>query len=238
MLVRCWDTGDQYIRPDQVIHDGIVLCWSAKWLFDPECHSDVVTPREVKNLDDRRVSTSIHKLLGQADIVITQNGDKFDIRKLQWRFLKYGLPPNNRYHSIDTLKKSRQLFDPVSHGLNNVGKDLGIGEKSPMVEQDWLDCEAGNTKSLLKMSKYCTNDVFLLEDWYLLLRPWMKTHPNLAKYVDMYQELEKDEETCPRCLHTLHRAIFSKKWRSSASGRLYRSGACSHCGAQLRIKYE
>jgi len=234
---RIWDTGDQYVRPDQITKPEYVLCWSAKWLFDSKCHSDVVTSEESKNRDDKRVVTSIHKLLSQADIVITQNGDRFDIRKLQWKFLLHKLPPNNKYHSIDTLKKSRQLIDPISHGLGSVSVTLGFGEKSPMIEQDWFEAEAGDQKSLKKMSDYCSNDVYILEDWYLILRPWMKTHPNLAKYIDMYQELAPDEKTCPRCMKILHNSVFNQKWRSMASGKLYSSGFCTHCGTHLRISY-
>lgn len=234
---RGWDTGEQYVAHRQITKDWYVLCWSAKFLFGDKLYSDVVTPAESLRRDDSRVCESVHKLLSQADIVITQNGDKFDIKKLQWKFMKYQLPPNNRYHSIDTLKKARQLIDPPSFALNSIAKELGFGEKSPMEEQDWIDAENGNKAALIKMSKYCNNDIHLLEDWYLYLRPWMKTHPNLEKYVDMYRELEKDETICPRCLNTLHKGLFNKKWLSLASGKQYSSGSCTHCGAQLRITY-
>ena len=237
MLFRGWDTGDQYVRPDQIVHDWFTLCWSAKWLFGDIVMGDVVTPREALKRDDKRIIYKIHPLLDMADIVIAHNGDKFDLRKLNWRFMKYGLRPNNKYHSIDTLKKSRQVIDPPSHGLDSIGKELGFGHKDHMVEQDWLDCEAGDPKALKKMSTYCNRDVYLLEDWYLYLRPWMKTHPNLAPYVDMYRDLAPDETTCPRCLNTLHDAVFGRKWRSLAAGKLYKSGSCSHCGTQLRINY-
>jgi hypothetical protein len=207
-------------------------------LFDPKTVSGVVTPKESLARDDERVVTGIHGLLAQAHIVITQNGDKFDIRKLQWLFAKYGLPANNKYHSIDTLKKSRQVFAPMSHGLDYVGQEMGFGGKSPMTEQDWFDAEGGDKKALTKMSSYCSDDVYHLEDWYLILRPWMKTHPNLAKYVEMYQELSPDETKCPRCLNVIHKSKFTSKWRSAASGKLYSSGSCGHCGTQLRIAYQ
>lgn len=238
ILARIWDTGDQYIRPNQITASEFIICWSAKWLFGNKAFAEYVTPKEALARDDQRIVVKLHKLLSEADIVITQNGDKFDIRKIQWKFLKYNLPPNNKYHSIDTLKKSRQLFDPISHGLDNVAQDLGFGSKSETSEQDWFDAEAGSKKALEKLSKYCTNDIFLLEDWYLLFRGWMKTHPNLAKYVDMYREIRDDEEICPRCLNTLHKGIFNKKWRSSATGKLHSAGACTHCGTQLRITYD
>ena len=229
-----WDKGDQYVRPSQITQSWFILCWSAKWLFDEKVLSDVVTPKESLARDDRRVVTSIHKLMDQAEFIITQNGDWFDLRKLNWKFLKYQLPPNNHYYSIDALKKARQFLSPISLGLDEAGKELGFGEKDLMTERDWYEAEAGNKSALKKMSKYCDGDVWNLESWYLILRPWMKTHPNLAAYVDMYRDLEEDETTCPRCLAPINKSKFSKKWRTPA-GRLYKSGSCPHCLAQLRI---
>lgn len=237
-IFRLWDKGEQYVRADQCVSPWFVICWSAKWLFGNKVISAKVTPSEALARDDKRIVTQLHSLLAQTDIVITQNGDKFDIKKLQWRFLLHRLPPNNRYHSVDTLKASRSLISPLSHGLDYVATQMGFGAKSPMVEQDWIDAENGNSQALSKMSKYCDNDVCILEDWYLYLRPWMKTHPNLAKYVDMYRELAPDEETCPRCLATLHTGIFTESWRSKASGKRYEMGSCPHCGTKLRMNIE
>ena len=139
VLARIWNIGEQYVRPNQITHPWYVLCWSAKWLFEPKTISMAVTPKESLARDDGRIVTGIHKLIAQAQIVITQNGDNFDLKRLQWLFIKYGLPPNNNYHSIDTLKKSRQIGAPMSHGLDYVGSNLGFGGKSPMEEQDWFE---------------------------------------------------------------------------------------------------
>jgi len=90
IIFRGWNTGDQYVRHDQIIKDWSILCWSAKWLFDNKTMSDVCTPFEAKTGKDERVCKSIHKILSDAQVVITQNGDWFDLRKLNWKFIKYG----------------------------------------------------------------------------------------------------------------------------------------------------
>lgn len=237
MEFRAWDTGEQYVRWDQITKPWMVICWSAKWLFDKKTFSGVLTPHEAKTRNDIRIVKKIHALMSNADIIITQNGDWFDLKKLNWKFIKSGLLPNNKYHSIDTLKQSRKIAKPSSHALDSVAQELGFGKKSPMVEQDWINAEAGDITALTKMSTYCNNDVFLLEDWYLILRPWMKTHPNLATYLAMYQEVEKDEGRCPRCLHIYFRPTFTKHWYSMA-GKMRHSGNCPHCGAVLLLKTE
>lgn len=237
-LFRLWNTGEQYVRASQCISPWFVICWSAKWLFGDKVISSYVTSTEAVARDDKRIMNELHKLLAQADIVITQNGDKFDIKKIQWKFLLHGLKPNNRYHSIDTLKEGRKLFGPLSLSLDYVTNALGYGGKEPMVEEDWFEAEAGKTKAIKKMSDYCDWDVELTEAWYLKIRPWMKTHPNLAKYVELYREMEPDEITCPRCLTTLHTGIFTSSWRARTSGKRYEMGSCPQCGTKLRKNVE
>lgn len=232
---RGWQVGEQYVRPNQVTKTWFTICWSARWLFGDKVFSEAVTPKEALARNDERIVRKLHKYMDEADVVVTQNGDRFDITRMNWLFMKYGLPPNNKYHSIDTYKKSKNLIDNgVSKGLDYVMTELGFGSKSPTEEEDWIKAEAGDAKSIKKLSDYCTNDIYLLEDWYLKLRPWMKTHPNLAPYLDMYYELEDDEGRCPRCLHVLNYSLFNKKWVTPA-GVSYKSGSCSHCGSLLKL---
>lgn len=233
---RGWDVGQQYVRKDQVTKGWYIICWSAKWLFEPKVYSDSVSPSESKARNDKEVVTSLHKMMTEADIVITQNGDFFDIPKLNWKFMTYGLPPNNQYMSIDTYKKSKQIVAPISRGLDWVAGELGFGGKSETSEQDWILAEAGDQKSITKLSKYCDNDVYILEEWYLRLRPWMKTHPNLATYMQMYIDLPQHVKQCPRCLNPVDTKKLGKIWRNPASGKAYTSGFCIHCGSHIRVE--
>ena len=82
-----WGTYKQFIQHYQITKHQYIISWAAKWLYDDNVQSDVVTPEESKNRDDGRILKSIWKLLDEADIVIGHNGDRFDLRKLRWRFL-------------------------------------------------------------------------------------------------------------------------------------------------------
>jgi hypothetical protein len=57
----------------------------------------------------------------------------------------------------------------------------------------WKQCVAGNEEALEYMSEYNKGDVEILEEIYLKLRPWIKSHPNLGLYV------ESIEPVCPNC---------------------------------------
>ena len=88
MTVSVWGISfKQRIPADNIIEDWNALSWSAKWLFDSEIMSDVLTSEEAIARDDSRILKSIWKLLDESDIVIAHNGDKFDLRKLNARFI-------------------------------------------------------------------------------------------------------------------------------------------------------
>lgn len=228
-----WTTGKQYLGWKQIKKPKFIIAWAAKWLFSPDTMSDMVTAKEAKRRNDKRVVKSIYKLISQADFVITHNGDRFDIKELNWQFLLNGYTPNNRYKSIDTLKKCKEVFGVPSYAMDYLCQELGYNGKHHTDMSLWEGAEAGNQTVIDDMSAYCVNDVFMLEDLYLRTRGWMKTHPNFSHFISMYQELEEGEYLCPRCGQYIYKTKFTKKWRTSA-GYIYKSCNCPHCGAVLR----
>jgi len=230
-VFRIYRTGKQYVSWKNIEKEPYVTGWAAKWLFDSEMHSCFVRPAEAKKRNERRVVKELYQLMNQADMIITHNGDKFDLRQLNMRFIKYGLMPNNRYLSVDTLKKAKQILDAQSYSLEYL---LQYYNLSPKMERGDTDAaEDGDKVALLEDEKYCRQDVWGLEELYLLLRGWMKTHPNMSVYYEMYHPLGEGENYCPRCLHVVTRFKFTRFWRTP-QGTLYRSGNCPHCGAVLR----
>lgn len=193
MITKVWQLrGNEYIEPSRIIDDWFMLCWSAKWLFDKHIFSDRLTSEEAKAKDDKRIAQSIWRLLDEADIVVAHNGDSFDIKKLNTRFLKYRLPHPNYYRSIDTLKIVKKEFRISSNKLDYVCKFLGLDTKINTGGIDlWDSCEKGDEQALKKISRYCDNDVKILEELYLYLRPYIRNHPNLELYVD--------GNACPNC---------------------------------------
>lgn len=226
MLVKVWQLrGNEYIEPSRIVEDWFVICWAGKWLGEKEVMSDVVTPREARKRNDRRVVISLFKLLDEADLVIAHNGDKFDIAKLKTRFLKHNLKLPSPYLSIDTLKVARKEFRLTSNKLDYICRYLGIPAK---IETGgitlWDESEQGNEEALNKMDKYCKNDVKILEDVYLELRPYIRNHPNLALY------MESEEEVCPNCGSTK----LTKGYVMSTTNNQYECAKCE-CGAYVRF---
>lgn len=114
------------------------------------------------------------KLLNACDICIAHNGDRFDIKKINARFLFHGLPPPRPYKTIDTLKISRRNFGLSSHRQDDIGKFAGTGRKLKTDKDLWLDCIKGKKKALKQMKFYNAQDVVLLEKNYRKFLPWIK----------------------------------------------------------------
>lgn len=189
-----WGLWNQNVGTNQIKSDWFMLCWSAKWLFEDKVHHDRLNSREVVKQDDKRISKSLWRLIDQADIVIAHNGDKFDIRKMNTRFILNGIKPPSPYQSIDTLKHARRRLSLSSNRLDYIAQVLGVGRKIDTGGFDlWDQSIKGNEEALKKMDEYCQRDVELLEEVYLELRPYIKPHPNIGLYIG------DNLERCPSC---------------------------------------
>ena len=245
---------NNYIHINQIVRsdkDWNMICWRAKWLFDDTVMGDVLTPEEAIVGDDERIARTLWDQMDEADIIIGHNLDDFDRRKANSRFLIHGLLPPSSYQIIDTLKVARGQFSVLSNKLDYLCQILGIGAKLHTGFQLWRDCigdnpietttiNAGNyvsrcetfdlktiTNALQRMFIYCEQDTSILEDLYLRLRPWIKSHPNMALY------FEDREGRCASCGGTNLRA---GKPYYTPTGE-YQSYRCWHCGSFTRSRH-
>lgn len=218
-----WNLKTEYIQPNRVVKDWSILCYGAKWLFEPEVMGQVVTPKEAMDRKEGTILGGIWKLLDEADIVITQNGIEFDVKKLNTKFLLYGYPPPSHYLVVDTLKIAREKFAFTSNSLDELGKKLlGIEGKIKMNIEDWDRCVEGDSDALQKMLTYCKRDVApLLEDVYLKFLPWTTNHPNLGIYS------LHDSDVCPKCESS------DLKWGKTykTPRGLWEGFRCNSCGS-------
>jgi len=181
------------VSDDQVISKWFMLTWSAKWLFDPEVMSMRLTGDEVSREDDSRLLKEMWKLLDEADVVIAHNAEDFDVANIHTRFIVSGLPPTRPFQIIDTLRIARKQFGFTHNSLNALAKQFGLDQKIETNFDLWKRCKNGSEDALEEMERYNIHDTELLEDVYVKLRPWIKSHPNVGLY------METDHEVCPNC---------------------------------------
>jgi hypothetical protein len=223
-----WGLFKQRPTISQVKKDWSVLCWSAKWLCDSEIMHSCVLPKDAKARRDASVCKPMWDLLEEADIVVAHNGDRFDIRCLNGRFMANGLGPNTPYRSIDTLKTSQRTFRHASHKLEWLCKIIGRRLKDPQGYDLWLQCigkygRKTAKEALVTMQDYCDQDIRALEDLYIEIAPWLKSGPNSGVYV------ETDKPICPNVACGGVNLTFGGYYTTAVSK--FRSFRCNDCKA-------
>jgi len=221
LLIYTW--GIYKPRPNHydIFQDWHLLSWAAKWLLDDQIFSDVLHPEEAKAHNDARICKSIWKLVNEADIIIAHNGKQFDMKRLNARFMLNGLKPPAPYLIIDTLIESRKIAGHSSHKLDFIGELIQGQGKLVNPRGLWKDCFWGDAEALKHMEKYNKEDVYLLEDVYLFIRPWIKNHPNVGVY------MFADE---PRCATCGGKSLYEEGSQASSVG-MYRVYRCNECNS-------
>lgn len=177
--------------------------------------------------DDSELVKELWELFDEADIIVAHNGDRFDIRKTNARFISNGLNPPSTYQTIDTLKVARRYFAFNSNRLNDLGEHLGLGKKAETGGfKLWADCLKGVKSAWNTMKKYNKQDVVLLEKVYRALRPWQTNHPNR-------NVIDQTDSNCPTCGED----SLQKRGFSHTRVYTYQRMQCTSCGAWCRSRF-
>lgn len=185
-IVYTWGLFNQNISINQIDQPGYTLCWSSKWFDEDEVMFSSI------HRGKKQMLRKIHKLLDQADVVITYNGKKFDIPTLNKEFLIAGMLPPAPYKHIDLYQVVRSTFRFASNKLDWICRQLEIGHKLEHKGHElWVGCMNGDPDDWEVMEDYNRQDVVLLEDAYVIIRPWIYTHPN--------HSAEDGIACCPKC---------------------------------------
>ena len=176
ILAYLWGLYDQNVGLNQIESDWHLLSWSGKWLGEEEVFYH--DQRDAKNLeDDREILGKLWEKLNEADIVIGHNSKKFDTKKVNSRLIFHGFKPPSSFREIDTLSIARKRFSFTSNKLSHLASFLGCeDEKSEHKKftgfELWSQCMKGNREAFGEMESYNKQDVKVLEQVYLKLRPW------------------------------------------------------------------
>lgn len=151
--------------------DWYILSVAWKWLGD----KNVQFKRKSKRKgDDKSLVRRIWKLFDEADIVVAHNGDFFDQRRCNARFIELGMPPPSPYQTVDTKKVMAKHSSSYSNKLDEISRRLDFGRKLDTLGfPTWLGCAANDDKAWKTMKKYNIHDVELLEKLYYAIRPWI-----------------------------------------------------------------
>ncbi len=195
-----WQVWNVNISKDWIVKVECLLSFAAKWLGDDRIISDVLTPKEALNRDDKRLSTNLWKLIEEADVVVTHNGKRFDVRKMNTRFWKHKLPRPSSYKVVDTLVTAKSVFGLLYNSMSYIAEFKEADNKLDTEFSLWIGCDKGDKESLAYMLEYNEQDVRTQEAIYIEMRGWMSNHPDLGLYEDL-------TGVCPVCLSTNHKEV-------------------------------
>lgn len=230
ILANVWKLWDQNVSLNMIEQDWHVLSWSAKWLDAPEDEVMYMDQRKRKNIeDDSKILKVIWKLLDEADVVVTQNGKRFDQRKLNARFILNGFQPPSTYKHIDTKQIASKIFGFTSNKLAYMTDKLctkykKLGHSKYPGFELWSECLKGNTEAWDEMKEYNTHDVLALEELYKVLIPW----DNNINF-NVYHSENKHVCKCGS-------EQFSKNGFYYTSAGKYQKYKCKSCGHETRDK--
>lgn len=227
MEVYTWGIFQQFIPPDRIKKDWNIIAWAAKWRdSDKIMYSD---QRNAKNFSkDKKLLRGMWKLMNEADIIITQNGVRFDEKKLNARFLINDFDPPSSYSHIDTARTAKHKFGFTSNSLAYLTKTLNtkhkkLEHKKYPGNKLWDECLAGNLDAWRDMEKYNKHDVLALQDVFEIFKSWDNKSPNFNIYHD------SNENVCV-CGSTK----FKKNGFKYKSLSKYQRYQCKKCKKEFR----
>lgn len=228
LLASVWGLWKQNVNLDLLVNDWFMLSWSAKWLHDNQVFCGIITPEEVKSENDERITRSLWQFINEADIVIAHNGKKFDVKRVNTRFLFHGLNPPLPYRVIDTLEAVKRTFAISSNRMDYINRFLHLERKMETGgAQLWVKCLKGDPDSLRLMGEYNQQDVIALEQMYLRILAWIPQHPNFNVYT------KDNTPVCSNCGST--ELTFEGNYYTNVSK--FKSYRCTKCGHVGRGRY-
>jgi uncharacterized protein YprB with RNaseH-like and TPR domain len=171
---------------------------------------------------DRVIVEKIHSVLLEADVIVHHNGDRFDLKKVNAKFIEYGLDPVPVNKTVDTLKEIKKIASFTSHALGALCEKLDcLHQKRDNQKGDFFKVSTGDVEAIKRIVKYGIGDIPTLKELYYKLRPYMKTHPNINLYQD-------SEYCCPACGHTKIKIHTSNYVTNKCVKIRYQCKSCRH----------
>lgn len=174
-LAYVWSLYDNGPIPlERLKEPGRILCWAAKYVGQSKMYQRDERDGRVGMLGDLRL------LLLEADAVVTYNGERFDLPRVNGEFVANGLRPVPRLTHIDLYKTIKGL-GLMSGKLAFVAEYLNIGAKVKTGGFGlWRKIVEENDKAAWStMLRYNAGDVRLTERLYRRLAPYISGHPRL-----------------------------------------------------------
>lgn len=217
-LMFSWSSGYNLSIPfTSIIKERAVICIAYKWEHENKVHC-----LEWNKGEDKQLLKDFLKILNEADEIVGQNSDNFDVKWLRTRCLFHKIEMLPEYNQVDTYKLAKKYFRFNSNSLNYMSSFLGHGNKIKTEYSLWTKIVLENdSKAMSKMVDYAMKDVLLLEKVHQEMIPYTKHRTHVA-VLNGFTKID-----CPECgSNNTH----SRGYMVSAAGVKKNRCQCQDCG--------
>lgn len=224
-IVHRWQLyGNDTTALSQLIQPQEMMCAAYKWYGEEPLF--VMAPGYQHFMPDEDELIYLWEAVNEADMLITFNGKKFDLPRLNTAFLEAGYGPPKPYAHVDLYQVMRKEFGNPSNKLDYLtNRLLGHGKVEHEGHDLWVKCMMGDVEAWRKMIKYNLGDVVITEELYDYVKGWIPSHPNIL----LYDELP-GQTACPTC----GSGNFQRRGPRQLATGIYQQYRCSDCGAWFR----
>lgn len=175
--------------------------------------------------NDSALVFQAYEILSQADEIVTHNGKRFDVKVMNTRLARYGMPPLPNTKHVDTKVVAKNGLSLYSNSLADVAKFFGVSDKMHWESKwdTWVRFAFGqDTRADRKiMDKYCKQDVDTMAEVYDKLKPYMRgSAANRGVF-------KPGEVTCPTCGSE---KVFANGRRTTTT-QVQQRFMCGDCGS-------
>lgn len=234
MLAYIWDMRDiKSVGQDQIVHDRYVISHGTMWWGQPdtfEYHDQFGEGPE----NDARILRILKKRLNKADVVITQNGQWFDSRRVNARMGILGIKPPSPYKHYDTYQLVKRVFDLPENKLSYITKKFNKKYRKTEHKEFpgfslWKEYLKDNKKARASMRKYNEFDVRSTDEAATNLMAWAPEH-----FPDFFEVSDRSME-CGRCGYEGQMQEVKAKRNKNTKYRQYRCPGCGGFQTGARI---
>lgn len=182
--------------------------------------------------NDVYVTKQLYNVIKDADLIIGHNSDSFDLKKLNYKFKKHGLPAIDMPPTVDTLKASRKYFRSSSNSLYYLAKEFGVSMKDELPAGVMHKADEGDIKSLKRLMRYNKRDIKAGAEVYFAMLPFIKNHPDIRKIMGMVEKPSElnNLKVCATCGSA---NVRKNGTRVTKTGR-FQAYHCGDCGSSTR----
>lgn len=201
-----------------LVEPSRILCFAAKF------YNEKTLFRGENIMSHEDMILSAWEMFNEADVVVTFNGNRFDLPWLNTEFHQAGLPKPSPYKSLDLYQVMKQFKLP-SKKLAYISKRFGwgSGKISSGGISTWLKVMEGDKKAWATFKKYNMIDTEVLEEGFDTLLSWFPGWFNQNLY-------QGTEDLCPKC----GSSDTKPQGRAYLASGVYQRFMCGACGSWSR----